>query len=86
MEVNALAPMTRLCAVPAARISCVTDMEQGGEGVEQETLVLAGLMIGVLGFQWTLHRDIRNLSDRVARLEGLLEGLLHRKPSPLPDD
>ena len=40
------------------------------------------LLIGVLGFLWRLHadvrgldRDMRGLSDRVARVEGLLEGL-----------
>ena len=31
------------------------------------TYILAGLMIGVLGFLWTIHRDMRNLSDRVAK-------------------
>ena len=37
--------------------------------------VIIGVGIAILGFLWTLHRDMRALSDRVSRLEGLLEGL-----------
>ncbi len=37
--------------------------------------VLIGGVVPVLAFLWTLHRDMRFLSDRVSRLEGLLEGL-----------
>lgn len=37
--------------------------------------VLVGGVAAVLAFLWTLHRDMRSLSDRVSRLEGLLEGL-----------
>ena len=37
--------------------------------------VLIGGVVAVLAFLWTLHRDMRSLSDRVSRLEGLLEGL-----------
>ena len=31
------------------------------------THILAGLMIGVLGFLWTIHRDMRGLSDRMTK-------------------
>ena len=37
--------------------------------------VLIGGVATVIAFLWTLHRDLRSLSDRVSRLEGLLEGL-----------
>ena len=44
-------------------------------------LTLAGL-VAVIAFLWNLHRDIRGLdqrlsgmTERVARLEGLLEGV-----------
>ena len=37
--------------------------------------VLIGGVVAVLAFLWTLHRDMRSLSDRVSRLEGLLEDL-----------
>jgi len=47
-----------------------------------ETVAVVALLIGVLGFLWRLQadvrgldRDMRGLSDRVARVEGLLEGL-----------
>ena len=37
--------------------------------------VTIGIGIAILGFLWSLHRDMRVLSDRVSRVEGLLEGL-----------
>ena len=47
-----------------------------------ETIAMVALLIGVLLFLWRLHgdvcgldRDMRTLSDRIARVEGLLEGL-----------
>ena len=55
-------------------------------GWETDSVVVVALMIAVLGFLWSLHRGVRNLSDRVAgdmrglservaKVEGLLEGL-----------
>ena len=38
-------------------------MRAMGEGI----YILAGLMLGVLGFLWTIHRDMRNLSERAAK-------------------
>ena len=47
-----------------------------------QNVVEIGLLLAVAGFLWSLHRDVRgldrdlrSLSDRVARVEGLLEGL-----------
>ena len=47
-----------------------------------QNIVELGLLLAVAGFLWSLHRDVRGLdrdlrtlSDRVARVEGLLEGL-----------
>ena len=37
--------------------------------------VLIGGVVAVLAFLWMLHRDMGALSDKVSRLEGLLEGL-----------
>lgn len=52
----------------------------GCSGVMDEGVcILAGLMLGVIGFLWTIHRDMRGLSDRVARLEGLPEGSMRRR-------
>ena len=42
--------------------------------VPAEYITMGGV-VAVLAFLWALHRDIRSLSDRVSRLEGLLEGL-----------
>lgn len=46
-----------------------------GMGWETDSAVVVALMIAVLGFLWSLHRDMRGLSERVAKVEGLLEGL-----------
>lgn len=35
---------------------------------------MVGGVLAILGFLWSLHRDIRSLSDRVSRIEGFLQG------------
>lgn len=42
---------------------------------ESDSVVVVALMVAVLGFLWSLHRDMRGLSERVAKVKGLLEGL-----------
>jgi len=39
-----------------------------------EWVTLAGV-VTIAAFLWSLHRDMRALGERVARLEGLIEGL-----------
>lgn len=39
------------------------------------TVVVA---IPVLGFLWTIHRDVSGLRERMARVEGLIEGVATR--------
>ena len=34
--------------------------------------------VAILGFLWNLHRDVANLRERMARLEGLFEGFTGR--------
>ncbi|MDE0456434.1 MAG: hypothetical protein OXI15_03995 [Chromatiales bacterium] len=46
-----------------------------GESAMPLEYVTIGIGIAILGFLWSLHRDMRMLSDRVSRVEGLLEGL-----------
>lgn len=46
--------------------------ETAAIGIDYVILVAA---LAILGFLWGLHRDMRNLGERVAKLEGLLEGL-----------
>lgn len=52
-------------------------------------------LMAILGFLWTLHRDVSNLRkevgkdiadlrERMARVEGLLEGFVGRRPEPQP--
>ena len=31
--------------------------------------------IAIVAFLWSLHRDVRSLAERVAKVEGLIEGL-----------
>ena len=40
-------------------------------------VTLAGV-VGILAFLWSLHRDIGELRERMARLEGLFEGFVKR--------
>jgi hypothetical protein len=50
-----------------------------------EVLDFAALTVGIaiLAFLWNLHRDVANLRERMARLEGLLEGFTQTgKPPP----
>ncbi len=37
--------------------------------------ITIGVGVAILGFLWSLHRDMQNLSDRVSRLEGTVESL-----------
>lgn len=50
-----------------------------------EVLDFATLTVGIaiLAFLWNLHRDVANLRERMARLEGLLEGFTQTGKSPL---
>ena len=32
-------------------------------------------LIAIIGFLWTLHHDVAGLRERIARLEGLFEGV-----------
>ena len=43
--------------------------------MDTDHLILAAA-VAILAFLWNLHHDMRGLAERVARLEGLLEGLL----------
>ena len=47
-----------------------------------DTIAIIALQIAVAGFLWTVHRDVRgldrdlrNVSDRLAKLEGVVETL-----------
>lgn len=46
-------------------------------------LNLAGF-IAVLAFLRGLHRDMADLRERMARLEGLVKGFIGRRETPLP--
>ena len=35
--------------------------------MDEGVYILAGLMLGVIGFLWTIHRDMRSLSERAAK-------------------
>ena len=57
----------------------------GEAPMTNEVFDFAALAVGIaiLAFLWNLHRDIANLRERMARLEGLLEGFTQTgKPPP----
>lgn len=50
--------------------------------LSSDTIAMIALQIAVVGFLWSLHRDVRGLdkdlrdvSDRLAKLEGVVETL-----------
>ena len=38
-------------------------------------------IVAILWFLWNLHRDVADLRERMARLEGLFEGFTRREAS-----
>ncbi len=40
-----------------------------------ELIALFALQIAVVGFLWNLHRDMANIRERMANLEGVVETL-----------
>ena len=50
--------------------------------LSSDTIAMIALQLAVVGFLWSLHRDVRGLdkdlrdvSDRLAKLEGVMETL-----------
>ncbi|MYE01991.1 MAG: hypothetical protein F4Y03_12080 [Alphaproteobacteria bacterium] len=41
--------------------------------METADWVTLGVGVAILAFLWNLHRDVRQLSERTARIEGKLE-------------
>jgi len=46
--------------------------------VEGDWITIAGIA-AILWFLWNLHRDIADLRERMARIEGLFEGFTGRQ-------
>ena len=43
--------------------------------MSNEFIAIVVVGVAVVGFLWSLHRDMNRLGERVARLEGMMEGL-----------
>ncbi len=43
--------------------------------METSDWITLGSAAAIAGFLWSLHRDVRGLSDRVARIEGVIDDL-----------
>ncbi|MCY3856490.1 MAG: hypothetical protein OXF78_09370 [Rhodospirillales bacterium] len=41
--------------------------------------IMLGVGVAILGFLWSLHRDVADLRERMARLEGLFDGFTKRE-------
>ena len=41
--------------------------------------ITIGVGVAILAFLWNLHRDVADLRERMARLEGLFEGFTRRE-------
>ncbi len=44
--------------------------------------ITPALLLGVFVFLWILHRDITELRERMAKLEGLFEGFIRPPVNP----
>ena len=44
--------------------------------------ITIGVGVAILAFLWNLHRDVADLRERMARLEGLFEGFTRRESVP----
>lgn len=42
--------------------------------MDGQIITTVAVAIPVLGFLWTIHRDVSGLRERMARVEGLIEG------------
>ena len=59
-------------------------------GISADTIAVITVGLAILAFLWSLHRDVADLRERLARLEGLFEGFIrnpdastrNRAPSP----
>ncbi len=43
--------------------------------MNSEIIALIAIQVAVLGFLWALHRDISSLRERMAKMEGQIEGI-----------
>ena len=48
--------------------------------VSPELIAIITASVAIIGFLWNLHRDVADLRERMARLEGLFEGFTRRDP------
>lgn len=46
--------------------------------MDSQIIATVAVAIPVLGFLWTIRRDVAGLRERMARLEGLFEGFAHQ--------
>jgi len=46
--------------------------------MEPELIGIFAVGIAILGFLWSLHREVAGLRERMARIEGLFEGFTGR--------
>ena len=52
---------------------------------ELTAIIVVGLSnVAGLAFLWGLHRDVADLRERMARIEGLFEGFTRRETAPPP--
>ena len=45
-----------------------------------DTIATLAAAAVIVGFLWSLHRDVSDLRERMARLEGLFRGFTGRQP------
>ena len=61
-------------ATPFTAIDAAGRVRHAG-AMSNEFIAIVVVGVAVVGFLWSLHRDMNRLGERVARLEGVMEGL-----------
>ena len=49
--------------------------------MDGQIIATVAVAIPVLGFLWTIHRDVSGLRERMARVEGLIDGVARQPAS-----
>ena len=50
--------------------------------MENVDWVMLGFGVAILAFLWNLHRDMKDLGERISRVEGQLSVLIARSSTP----
>ena len=71
-----------LAASPRTVGGCQRQISGTLHAMSAELIAIIAASVAIIGFLWTLHRDVSDLRERMARLEGLFEGFTRGETTP----